>query len=138
MITNKLNCYIGYLAFIIFWILVILHHFLNLNGLIIIPSLIVCMLIQTTALWIPDSIYIPIKFLGMTSETLFLENIKEGDEFLTDFGTRFEVILKKDDVIVLNSMTSSLSIPIERFANFLRTNAVSQYNGKPLKFDPLW
>ena len=96
------------------------------------------MLIQTTALWIPDSIYIPIKFLGMTSETLFLENIKEGDEFLTDFGARYEVILKKDDLIVLNCLASSLSLPVERFATFLKNNAVTQYNGKPLKFDPLW
>ena len=101
MVTNKLNCYIGFLAFITFWILFILHNTLDLNVLITVPLLAVCMLIQITALWMPGAIYIPIKFLGMTSEKLFLEKIKEQDEFL-------------------------------------KNNAVSKYNGKPLKFDPLW
>ena len=138
MVTNKLNCYIGFLAFITFWILFTLHNTLDLNVLITVPLLAVCMLIQVTALWMPDAIYIPIKFLGMTSEKLFLEKIKEHDEFLTDFGVRYEVTLKKDDIIVLTCITSSTSIPTDRVIEFLKNNAVSKYNGKPLKFDPLW
>lgn len=86
----------------------------------------------------PDSIYIPIKFLGMTSEKLFLEKIKEQDEFLTDFGVRYEVTSKKDDIIVLTCIASSTSIPTDKVIEFLKNNAVSKYNGKPLKFDPLW
>ena len=138
MVTNKLNHYIGFLAFITFWILFTLHYLLDLNILITTPLLAICMLIQITAIWMPDAIYIPIKFLGMTSEKLFLEKIKEHDEFLTDFGVRYEVTLKKDDIIVLTCITSSTSIPTDRVIEFLKNNAVSKYNGKPLKFDPLW
>lgn len=138
MVTNKLNRYIGFLAFITFWTLFILHYTLDLNVLVTLPLLAICMLIQITATWMPDAIYIPIKFLGMTSERLFLEKIKEKDEFLTDFGVRYEVTLKKDNEIMLTCSTSSISIPTDRFIEFLKNNAVSKYNGKPLKFDPLW
>ena len=89
MVTNKLNNYIGFLAFAIFWLIFIFSKLLEWNVLVSIPLLAICMLIQITALWMPDAIYIPIKFLGMTSERLFIENLKEGDEFITDFGVRY-------------------------------------------------
>lgn len=138
MITNKLSNYIGFLAFAAFWLIFIFSKLVELNVLITIPLLAVCMLIQITALWMPGAIYIPIKFLGMTSERLFLDKLKEQDEFTTDYGVRYEVTLKNENVIILSCLPSSTSIPIDRFVLFLKDNGVSKYNNKPIKFDPLW
>jgi hypothetical protein len=138
MVTNKLNNYIGFLAFVVFWLIFIFSKLLEWNALISIPLLATCMLIQITALWMPDAIYIPIKFLGMTSEKLFLEKIKEGDEFITDFGVRYIVILKKENLIALGCSAESVTLPIDKFVPFLKDNGVSKYNNKPIKFDPLW
>lgn len=138
VITNKLHNYIGFIAFLLFWIVFISFKLLEINVLITIPLLAIIMLIQITALWIPDCIYIPVKFLGMTTERLFIENLKEGDEFTTDFGVRYVVALKKENFIALSCSEETISIPIDRFIPFLKNNAVSKYNGKPLKFDPLW
>lgn len=138
MITNKLNNYIGFLAFAIFWLIFILSKVLDWNILITVPLLAICMLIQITALWMPDAIYIPIKFLGMTSEKLFLDQVKEEDEFTTDYNVKYKVTLKKENIIVLNCSTSSISIPIGNFVPFLKDNEITKYNNKPIKFDPLW
>lgn len=138
MVTNKLNSYIGFFAFAIFWVIFIFSKLLEWNVLITIPLLAICMLIQITALWMPDAIYIPIKFLGMTSGRLFLEQLKEHDEFTTDYGVRYEVTLKNENVVMLSCLTSSTSIPLDRFVLFLKNNGISKYNNKPIKFDPLW
>lgn len=138
MVTNKLSNYIGFFAFAIFWVIFIFAKLLEWNVLISIPLLAVCMLIQITAIWMPDAIYIPIKFLGMTSERLFLEQLKERDEFTTDYGVRYEVTLKNENVVMLSCLTSSTSIPLDRFVPFLKDNGISKYNNKPIKFDPLW
>jgi hypothetical protein len=138
MITNKLNTYIGWMAFVCFWITFILGTVVKIHGLVIVPLLIVFLIIQIVGHWFPGIIYIPITFLGMKSERLFLENIKEGDEFITDFGVRYIVILKKENLIALGCSAEAVSIPIDKFVPFLKDNGVSKYNNKPLKFDPLW
>lgn len=138
MVTNKLSNYIGFLAFAVFWIFFVFSKLSDLNVLVTVPVLAVCMLIQITALWMPGAVYIPIKFLGMTSERLFLENLKEGDEFTTDFGVRYVIVLKKENLVALSCSAETVSLPIDRFTLFLKDNGVSKYNNKPIKFDPLW
>jgi hypothetical protein len=83
----------------------------------------------------PDCIYIPMKFLGMTTERLFIENLKEGDEFITDFGVRYIVILKKENLIALGCSAETVSLSIDRFVLFLKESGVSKYNNKSIKFD---
>lgn len=135
VITNKLHNYIGFIAFLLFWIVFIFSKLLDINVLISIPLLAIIMLIQITAVWMPDCIYIPMKFLGMTTERLFIENLKDGDEFITDFGVRYIVILKKENLIALGCSAETVSIPIDRFVLFLKENGVSKYNNKSIKFD---
>ena len=135
VITNKLHNYIGFIAFLLFWIVFIFSKLLEINVLITIPLLAIILLIQITALWMPDCIYIPMKFLGMTTERLFIENLKDGDEFITDFGVRYIVILKKENLIALGCSAETVSLPIDRFVLFLKENGVSKYNNKSIKFD---
>lgn len=135
VITNRLHNYIGFIAFLLFWIVFIFSKLLDINVLISIPLLAIILLIQITAVWMPDCIYIPMKFLGMTTERLFIENLKDGDEFITDFGVRYIVILKKENLIALGCSAETVSLPIDRFVLFLKENGVSKYNNKSIKFD---
>jgi hypothetical protein len=135
VITNKLHNYIGFIAFLLFWIVFIFSKLLEINVLISIPLLAIILLIQITAVWMPDCIYIPMKFLGMTTERLFIENLKEGDEFITDFGVRYIVILKKENLIALGCSAETVSLSIDRFVLFLKESGVSKYNNKSIKFD---
>lgn len=135
VITNKLHNYIGFIAFLLFWVVFIFSKLLEINVLISIPLLAIILLIQITAVWMPDCIYIPMKFLGMTTERLFIENLKDGDEFITDFGVRYIVILKKENLIALGCSAETVSLPIDRFVLFLKESGVSKYNNKSIKFD---
>jgi hypothetical protein len=135
VITNKLHNYIGFIAFLLFWIVFIFSKLLDINVLISIPLLAIILLIQITAVWIPDCIYIPMKFLGMTTERLFIENLKDGDEFITDFGVHYIVILKKENLIALGCSAETVSLSIDRFVLFLKESGVSKYNNKSIKFD---
>ena len=137
MITNRLSTYIGWIAFVCFWITFILDTVANIHDLVIVPLLIVFMIIQIVGHWCPDIIYIPIPFLGMKSERLFLENIKEGDMFESASAVYY-VVTTQDRIIGLTTTEGTKHYPQKSLVPFLMENKVTLYNHKPLKFDPLW
>lgn len=137
MVTNKLHAYIGWIAFVCFWITFILGTVAGVHNLVIIPLLLAFMIIQIVGHWCPDIIYIPIPFLGMKSERLFLESIKEGDMFESNSAVYY-VVTTKDQIIGLTTTEGTKHFPQKSLVPFLIKNKVTLYNHKPIKFDPLW
>ena len=137
MITNRLSAYIGWMAFICFWITFTLGAVADIHDLVIVPLLIMFLLIQIVGHWFPGLIYIPTTFLGMKSERLFLESIKEGDMFESTSAVYY-VVTTQDRIIGLTTAEGTKHYPQKSLISFLMENKVTLYNHKPLKFDPLW
>lgn len=138
MITNKLNTYIGWIAFICFWIIFTIDAIWDMNELIIVPTLLLFFIIQVIAMWMPDAIYVPNKFLGLTPERLFLDQLKADDEFKDYHGISYKITEVSVDQIGIIGPSESLILPSQLFVKYLIDNRVVSYNNKPIKFDPLW
>ena len=138
MITNKLNTYIGWIAFVCFWIMFTADAIWNMNDLIVVPTLLLFFIIQVIAMWMPDAIYVPNKFLGLTPERLFLDQLKADDEFRDDYGIPYKITEVSGDQIGITSPSESIILPSRLFIRYLIDNRVVTYNNKPIKFDPLW
>lgn len=137
MITNKLNTYIGWTAFVCLWITFILGTVIDIHNLVIVPLLIVFLIIQIIGHWCSDIIYIPYSIFGIKSERLFLESIKEGDMFESSSAVYY-VVTTKDQIIGLTTTEGTKHFPQKALVPFLIQSKVTLYNHKPLRFDPLW
>ena len=110
----------------------------NINELIIIPTLFLFFIIQVIAMWMPDAIYVPNKFLGLTPERLFLDQLKADDEFRDYYGIPYKITEICGNQIGIISPSEAIILPSQLFVKYLIDNRVVSYNNKPIKFDPLW
>ena len=138
MITNKLNTYIGWIAFVCFWITITVNIIWDINESVIIPTLLLFFIIQVIAMWMPDAIYVPNKFLGLTSERSFLDQLKVNDEFQDYYGIPYKITEVSVDQIGITSPNESIILSSQLFVKYLINNRIVSYNNKPIKFDPLW
>lgn len=138
MITNKLNTYIGWIAFVCFWITITVNIIWDINASVIISILFLFFIIQVIAMWMPDAIYVPKKFLGLTSERLFLDQLKVDDEFRDYYDIPYKITEISVDQIGITSPSEAIILPSQLFVKYLIDNRIVSYNNKPIKFDPLW